>query len=267
MNINWLVLPTLLLGVLLFVVGQWSMRRCRTRGSRAALLMVGFVLGLPGFLFPLYYLHFFDDAPWFLLFRALPYTELTAAGAGLFAGSLSALVVGPRTISRPMLFVLLCLGLVAPHAKPLLVPLPARSFSDRWQDDVCRQSTSSSCGPASAATIFRLLGTNVSERDIARECFTYLGGTENWYLARAFRRRGFEPTYRVVAGGLPADLHTPAIAGVRIGTYGHFIAILSRTSDGYVTGDPLIGRREYTRAGLTNSYTFTGFFLEIAPHN
>ena len=62
--------------------------------------------------------------------------------------------------------------------------------------------------------------------------------------------------------GFPANLHLPAIAGVDVGC-GHFITILAETETTYITGDPLTGRREYSKKSLSDSYRFTGFFMEI----
>jgi predicted double-glycine peptidase len=199
---------------------------------------------------------------WFYEFRSLPFTELTAMGAGLFAGALAELTKGPKLISRAFLIAILVLGIVAPHMKPILVPMASHRFSDRWNNDVCMQSTSSSCGAASAATIFRSLGESLSEQDVAKECFTYLGGTENWYIARAFRRRGYTVTYRTERG-VPDELRTPAIAGVRIGGVGHFIALLENSGDIFVTGDPLVGREIVNKDEIDKKFDFTGFFMEI----
>jgi len=262
MNINWLVIPTLAIALLLFVIGQRTVRRCRSRKGQFGLSVLWLLLGIPGFLLSLYYLHWFDDMKWFYEFRSLPFTELTAAGAGLFAGALAELVKGPQLVSRPFLIAVLCLGITVPHLKPIFAPVPSHRFSDRWEDDVCMQSTQSSCGAASAATIFRSLGMALSEKDIARECFTYLGGTENWYIARAFRRRGYEVTYRIEEG-FPSDLRAPAIAGVRVGGMGHFIAIVRDSGGAYVTGDPLVGMQEVPANRIGEEFDFTGFFMEI----
>ena len=198
MTINWLMIPTLIAAWLLFVVGQASIRRCQRKGEAIGLLGVSIVLGIPGFLLPLYYLHWFDDAIWFYQFRSIPAIELTAAGAGLFAGGLAGLIKRQAFLSRALLIAVLTLGIVIPYLKPLLGPLPSHSFTDQWRDDVCLQSTASSCGAASAATVLKALGQHVTERELAHECFTYAGGTENWYVARAFRRRGYRVTYRRV---------------------------------------------------------------------
>ncbi len=267
MNVNWLVFPTLVLALLLFVCGQRSMQRCHTCTRKLGLVVLWFLLGIPGFLFPLFYLHGMDDAKWFYEFRSLPCAELAAAGTGLLAGSLAGLIRGPAIIIRPFFIAVLCLGIVTPHMKPVLAPVSGDRFLDRWQDDVCMQSTASSCGAASAATVFRSFGIPLTEKELARECFTYLGGTENWFIARAFRRRGCAVTYRIEKS-LPPDLQTPAIAGVRVCGAGHFIAILRKANGKYVTADPLVGRREVPAERMQQKFEFTGFFMEIqGQHN
>lgn len=62
---------------------------------------------------------------------------------------------------------------------------------------------------------------------------------------------------------LPLDLKTPAIAGVRVGNLGHFIAILERTADGYITGDPLVGRQQIPSDQMDREFDFTGFYMEV----
>lgn len=125
------------------------------------------------------------------------------------------------------------------------------------------QSTLSTCGPASTATILNSLGAKTSERELATECHTYQGGTESWYLARAIRRRGFEAAFRIEPEN-PPSLPSPAIAGVVLrGGAGHFIAVLSQTPDRAVIADPMKGKLVLDRASLLRLYHFTGFFLVV----
>ncbi|MBN2686050.1 MAG: hypothetical protein JXR40_12275 [Pontiellaceae bacterium] len=259
---NGLLIPTLLLAFVLFFVGRKMVRRCRTPVSRAGVVGLFLLLGVPGVMFPFYYLHWMKDSVGYYEFRAIPFIELSAAGMGLSTGALAELLKGSKLFSVPVLMILLTLGIVAPYLKPMLKPLPPDSFSDRWSEEVCLQSTPSSCGAAAAATVFKAFGITLREEEVARECFTYQGGTENWYLARAFRKRGLSVRYRIEKG-LPADLKTPAIAGVRVGNFGHFIVILERTADGYVTGDPLVGRQRIPVDQMEQEFDFTGFYMEV----
>lgn len=73
-------------------------------------------------------------------------------------------------------------------------------------------------------------GVAANEKQLAGECLTSRGGTEIWYIARAFERRGFSANVRIQS---PNDLSPPipAIAGVVLpGGAGHFIAILNEAA-------------------------------------
>lgn len=262
MLFNGLLIPTLLLAFVLFFVGRNSVRRCRTPISRAGVVVLFLLMSIPGVMFPFYYLHWMKDSVWHYEFRAFPFIELSAAGLGFLAGALAELLKGSKLFSALGLMILLALGIAVPYLKPILKPLPPDSFSDRWSEEVCLQSTPSSCGPAAVATVFKTFGINLREEEIARECFTYQGGTENWHLARAFRKRGLSVRYRIEKR-LPVDLKTPAIAGVRVGDFGHFIAILEKTADGYITGDPLVGRQQILVGEMEQQFDFTGFYMEV----
>lgn len=134
---------------------------------------------------------------------------------------------------------------------------------------VCLQTRPSSCGTASAATLLRAAGYLVSERQLAQECFTSTSGTENWYIARALRRRGLEVKY-LITTAQPNQLYYPAIAGVRLNSgVGHFVTVLSETESSYLIGDPLVGKRLLNKNHFNQDYYFTGFFMwvEITPAN
>ena len=81
-------------------------------------------------------------------------------------------------------------------------------------------------------------------------------------MARAIRSRGLSVHFRT-GTGLPDDLNTPAIAGVKMGGLGHFIAILQKSDGTFITGDPMVGKKTYSRESLLKTYNFTGFFMEI----
>lgn len=261
--LNGWLFPTLILALALFWLGEGLWRRLKHPVVRASLMLDFFLLALPGLLFPLYYTHLFDRALWFYQFRALPGSELSAAGAGLLAGFLFGACRGWKPVSRGSFLALLVLGIAVPYLKPVFRPLPANRFQDNWKDGVCLQSTSASCGVASAATLLASFGIKVSEAELARECFTCSSGTEAWYLARMFRRRGFNATFHTTMpiGGPPA----PAIAGVDFTGFGHFIPIIAKDIAGYTTGDPLAGRQQCAKEQIGRQFQFTGFFLEIHP--
>ena len=259
---NWMFIPTLVVAFSLYVIGASIWNHPSSRVAKAALLLISLVLSTPALLFVLYYLHLFDNATWFYQFRSLPLSELSAGGIGLFAGLASPLILNGKRITRPFYLSMLALVIIGPYIKPIIAPLPSSRFHDRWTEGVCLQSTPSSCGAASAATLLRKSGINMREVEIARSCFTYLGGTENWYIARLFRSQGYDVRF-IISHDPSVPIPIPSIAGVKVGGLGHFIPVIEETSTTYVTGDPLVGRQEWPKDKLRQNFTFTGFFMEI----
>ncbi len=109
-----------------------------------------------------------------------------------------------------------------------------------------------------------LFGKDATERELAIECHTCGSGTENWYLTRALRRRGFTADY-VLTTPQPNSLPYPSVCGTQLGkgSAGHFIAILSREGDKYVIGDPISGRQTLTIEEIKQRFYLTGFFLVV----
>ena len=275
---NPLFFPVLLLASALFGLGF----RFALKSTRPRALLIGTGIALvsvvPALLFVAYYTHLFDRAIWFYEFRAVPYSELAAAGLGWTAG------MGMGRLQRRVFrdqskgfvgflwgvalfcFVLL---LFVPYAKPLIAPLRG-TFAGRWVNGVCIQSTASTCGPSSAATLLAYWGHTASERELAQECFTYGAGTENWYLARALRKRGLQTHYLLTAP-MPKTLPFPSIAGTEYhgrGGSGHFIVIMGQQDGRFLIGDPLVGRLLLTPEQLHQQYYLTGFFLLASdPHS
>jgi hypothetical protein len=222
---------------------------------------------LPGILLAIYYLHLFDDAVWFYRFRSWPLSELSASGAGLLAGLIQAWTIRKGLRLRTLVPGLLLAGLFVPYMKPVIAPLDLTKLAAECRDGVCLQSTPATCGPASVASILRMFNVEETEKTLAREAFTSAGGTENWYLARALRRRGFSVRYVVVDRPV-AELPFPSVAGVLLpGGIGHFISILEETDTTYVVGDPMYGRVNVSKSRPGDSYEFTGFFMVVGKPN
>lgn len=262
---NPLFWPTALLATMLFVLGARAEALLTVRAQRLTFLAGAAVLAVPGLIFAAYYTKLLGEPIWLYRFRAIRGTELSAAGVGLIAGFLHhlrhkhpALRRQLRTLTLPAILAIL---LGAPYLKPLLRPLNPARLGEQWKDGACLQTTPSTCGPASAATILRALGREGTEAELARDSLTYAGGTENWYLARALRQRGVDVTFQFVAPDSP-HFPTPAIAGVKLPQgSGHFIALVRQVGTNYLGSDPLTGAFHSPLTGLQSSYRFTGFFL------
>ena len=265
---NYLLIPTALLACLLFEAGMRLGRRAQS--SHFWLLsFLGLALAIPGILFAVYYFKILGEPIWLYEFRSAPLTELTAAGAGFLAGLLHAKFSRHekfrRIAGRQFFPILLGLGMIVPYLKPLVRRAHWQDFQDRWSEDVCLQTSESSCGPACAATLLRQFGKNATEAGIARASFTSQNGTENWYLARTLRAHGCEVQFTLQKDP-DAPWPFPSIAGVRLpasGNNGHFIAVLGRTGDKYVIGDSPQRKLSLPNAELRGDYDVIGFFIIV----
>ena len=233
---------------------------------RILALVIATLAALPGLSFSFYYTHLLQETEWYYQFRSLRFSELCIIPIGIAGGIFASLI--PRILLiAPLLAV--ALAAFVPFAKPILRPLKIDSKQERWIDDLCLQSTQSTCGPASLATILKSLGIDegISESKLARQAHTYAGGTEAWYLARIARNRGADAKFRFQDKGLSTSPNWPAIIGVKVGHIGHFITILDYDSarNLFLVGDPFRTKKWLSPQQLESIYSeFTGFYLEIS---
>lgn len=260
---NPLFYPTLLLTAVWFFIGL----RISCRVHSYWLPTTGVLLAIPAIIFAAYYSKIFGEAIWLYQIRSLPFTELAAASIGFLAGWLQyqrqSHPQWNRRISGFFIPFLTVLCVSMPYLKQIFLRPDWSQFKNRWIENVCVQSSESSCGPASAATLLHYFGKTGTELEIARESYTSRRGTENWYLIRSIRRRGLNADYAVITPDIN-HLPYPSIAGVKLNHAdgsGHFIALLGRTGDKFIVRDPLMGREELPLKELADRYTFTGFFL------
>jgi predicted double-glycine peptidase len=258
MNPNWLgVISAILAFAAFFVV--YRVAKDAPVKRRILLALLATVAATPGATFAAYYAHIFPESGWYYEFRSIRGTEFLVVFLGVAGGMVATLL--PR-----VLLVLPLLGVaafsIAPIIKPFMAPIPAGTLRDEWDGGICLQSTPSTCGAASTATILKQLGVKATESELAAEAHSYAGGTEAWYLARAARSRGLDVDFVFTAGVTPEN-GLPAVVGVRLGKIGHFIPILGREGDRFIVGDPLHGRELLSRDELDERYEFTGFHMRI----
>lgn len=181
----------------------------------------------------------------------------------VFVGVASGLAA---TLLPRILLVLPLLAVVAfataPVIKTFIGPIPPGTLRNRWDGEICLQSTPSTCGAASTATILKHFGVSATESEVAKEAHSYTGGTEAWYLARVARARGLNVSFLFTPEFTP-EAGFPAVVGVRFGPIGHFISILGQDRGKYIVGDPLRGREAMSREELEQRYDFTGFYMRI----
>jgi len=195
MNLNPMAVAAILLTVPLFWVGMTLQRKTQSRLLRFLFVLVGIVIAVPGFLLVVYYTHLFDSARWFYAFRTSRFSEISVCGLGWIAGSFYSWL-DPKTLGGKLFWPAALFAFVSvPFIKPVVDPIDLAKLQDRCPGGVCLQTTYSTCGPASSASLLQAFGQDASEQQLARESFTSKGGTEIWYLARAFRRRSFRTNF------------------------------------------------------------------------
>ena len=220
------------------------------------------VFSIPSILFAIYYLHILPERAWFYTLRSWSGSELFTVFLGAAGGILATLL--PRFMLVVPLGLTVTTSLV-PYLKMAINPLKVDDLKERWEENACLQSTESTCGPASSASILRFLGHDASEHEAAIAAYSTASGTEAWYLARYFRSRGLTSKFDFHSTFSPA-VSLPAVVGVRLGGSGHFIAVL-RISNGLVTFiDPLSGKQELDVDEFLKEYNFTGFHLSVTEN-
>lgn len=263
---DFLFIPVLIITIGLIVLGN---HLGKTTHKTTFWIIIGVVLAIPAFLLDLHYLHILDRYSWYYEYRANPISQWLASGIGFLTGVIVSQlgkisILQKFQVARGILvrstYGFCLLALFIPYMKPLIAPV--LGTKNTWRDGVCIQSTPSTCGPSSAATILNHYGIKVTEAQMAKECHSYGGGTEIWYIARAIRRRGFNTHFKVI--DMKTDhIPCPSIAGTGFGNAGHFISIYDKIDTNYVVGDPLSGKSVVTEEKLKDRYRFTGFFLIV----
>ena len=258
MNPNWLSVLSAVLAYAAFLV-NYQAAIAKPFKARVLLSSLALLAALPGASFAAYYARIVPESEWYYQFRSIAGTELLVVFIGVAGGLLATFL--PR-----LLLILPLIGVTAftigPLIKPFIGPIDSGVMRDKWDGKICLQSTPSTCGAASTATILKHFGIDASEAELAAEAHSYDGGTEAWYMARAARSRGldvafdFHPDF-APEGGLPA------VVGVRLGSIGHFIAIIGREGERFIVGDPLRGRELLTLEELRQRYGFTGFHMRL----
>jgi predicted double-glycine peptidase len=245
----------------------------------AVVLIVLFGVGMQGTLFPAEYLPFSNAV---VLGNWIP------LGAALLAG----MVAAARSVP-PWRRVLLGLALVALGWCTVLghCPSPPAISRSSFQDGVCLQTSSVSCGPSCAVTLLHCHNIEASEREMTGLCLTNKTGTSllGLYRGLKLKTRDTDWDVDVVRCGIDELLRSekyPLIVSVRLEpeppglssenalrplrllNARHTIVVLGISEEGRVeVGDPGCGSTHWFLEDLRARWSGEGLRLVERPHS
>lgn len=211
-------------------------------GLRVLTTITALVFAVPSMLFLSNYILHAPSQSWFYTFHSIPGIEATSGLIGALLGVTSGFIKRYlRLFAIPVLLALTCIAailVVVPFAKQFIFKLDYSKLHNEWKHGVCKQTSASTCVPASCATVIRTLGGNVTEQELAKAAGTTSRGTEIWYMMRAIRKFG----YKIEAHTAKSmkDVQTPAIVGV---DGCHVVVMMSKNDTGPEIGNSLGAKR------------------------
>jgi hypothetical protein len=250
------------------IVAYLGAKLGRRLPPRASLLLAIFAAGV----LVAYAIWYLDDivlARIFPLANVIVYGNPQGPAMGLLAGLAAVRMPGSPRRRAVLVVPLLIVGLWRVISPVTGAPPPIGP--NRWTNDVCRQSSKSSCSAASAATVLRSIGIDANEREMIRECLTHAEGTATLGLFRGLKVKTRGTAWEVVPFSGDADslAHAPLLAVISIGLPGlprewlgganHSVVIFGVDASGtFDVGDPFAGRQRWTRDQLRAAYAGEG---------
>jgi len=134
---------------------------------------------------------------------------------------LAAVLWSTRTPAwRRLLLIFLCILLASRYAFGVMTVRTPECI-DAWDDNVCLQSSHSTCSPAAAATLLACHGISITEEEMARLCLTGKHGTYLHGLYRGLRIKTRGTPLQVAVRStdlahLKNDVELPVILNVRL---------------------------------------------------
>jgi hypothetical protein len=253
------LLVMLAVSVLLFLLALWIGKR---------LPRLGYVLTALGAAVLLVHALWLNDN--LIVTRVVPladaivYANLALPAASLLGGGAWALLKSSRW--QRIVCVIAIIGLGAwRQIGPLIGSAPTIG-ENQWTDGVCRQSSTSSCSPAAAATLLAYNGIPTDEREMIDLCLTRENGTSMLGLYRGLRLKTRRHDGHLLSGHPSAEeLHhwpTPTIVTIELHGNGgwlqignrHSVAILGYNGDHVEIADPFTGRQWWTTKHFADEY-------------
>jgi hypothetical protein len=256
----------LVVDILLMFAGYKLSLFIKNRNYRIIIGTVFFLLCLPAILFLIIPLGLFRLPLWFIHFRTIPGIEFLSVFWGLFIGFVTVKKSNSGKIRWKMFnkyFYIIGILLIVPqYIDFIALPVNYDSYKDTWRDGVCIQSEDYTCGPAALATVFRYLGQEKTETEIARAMQTHRSGTSIYEIIRYAKKNGGKVRYMYEED--LSKIPSPSVLEVTVqGGIGHVVAFLGSDGDRFIIGEPLQGRILLSKEEFFERYEYDGFVLNI----
>jgi hypothetical protein len=148
--------------------------------------------------------------------------------------------------------------------------------TERWTHGICRQTSTSSCSAAAAATLLNIYGITTTESEMIDACLTHIEGTTTLGLYRGLKLKTAGTAWDVRADKPHADSidHWPLPAVVTVSLpgldksllIGHSLVVVRVDGDGkFDIADPFVGWQRWTRGELMDAYG--GAVMTLVPRN
>jgi predicted double-glycine peptidase len=179
----------------------------------------------------------------------------------------------PKPSTRRLVYILMVFLVIMTSVWPFLAPAFNRDALRTMKtnidaDGVCLQSTGYTCGPAAAVTALRQVGFQAEEGEIAILAHTSTAiGTPPDILAAALKkhyaREGLDCSYRHFGGIEDMKGAGIVIAIVKFAPFiDHYVTVLEITDREIKVGDPLRGKRSYSREEFQEMWRSCGIVFK-----
>lgn len=254
---------SLILGLIFFYSWIRINSKLWEKNYRIWIIVLLLTLSIPGILFDVYYLHYFDDMYWNIEFRSINNIEILNSFLGLTIWYIFAWNIKHSKLQHFIYLLFTILLITIPYAKPILMPLElGNKVDDRRSNNICMQSTQSTCGPCTIATILKYYNINKTERDVAQASFTSNSSTELWYLIRYVRNLWLKAD--IIYTDKAENLPTPSLVWTTVmSSYGHFISLLKNKDWIFTIWDSISGKKELSIKKFNKIYEFHWYGIHI----
>lgn len=260
--------------IMLFISGFKLSQLIKSYRTYTILLIVFIMLSIPAVLYMVidfvYYIN--KQYPiWYINFRSINGTEYLSISLAIFLGFVTPRLFRLKNIRwnifRKYLLFLYAIVLLLPFAGPIVLPFKLLdSVGNRWNGDVCIQTTRATCAPASLATILRHYKIYRTEEEMAYASHSSLLGTDLWYLIRAANKNGLKTNCRYAEDLYSSNIRMPALAVVTIKDVNeqHMIVLLGKHKNRLIIADPMSGKSLLTKTEFNNRYNFDNLVIEMS---